>query len=127
MTRKRMKERVLNNFRKKGEAWFSLGENTYHLINKESSCKYSLNIGARRGHTYYIVTDEELEYFLNDYMKEAKKRKIQIWKKENFLKAVENEVKTWKGTGLKGGVTYLWIYNSLKFKATDKNLLNYPA
>lgn len=45
---------------------------------------------------------------------------MKIWKKENFLKAVENEVKTWEGTGLKGGVTYLWVYNSLKFKATDK-------
>lgn len=52
---------------------------------------------------------------------------MKIWKKENFLKAVENEIKTWKNTGLKGGITYLWVYNSLKFKATDKNLLNYPV
>lgn len=52
---------------------------------------------------------------------------MKIWKKENFLKAVKEEIETWKETGLKGGVTYLWIYNSLKFKATDKNLLNYPA
>lgn len=52
---------------------------------------------------------------------------MKIWKKENFLKAVENEIKTWKNTGLKGGATYLWVYNSLKFKATDKNLLNYPV
>lgn len=122
-----MKERVLNNFRKKGEAWFSLGENTYHLINKESSYKYSLNIGARRGHTYYIVTDEELEYFLNDYMKEAKKRKIQIWTKEQYKESLKNAFfKEIKKCGFKPWRTELYFKNLLNYKATLKDFVNYP-